>query len=119
VRKDITSATRKEKHVAMAKKALERYIARKVFPVDSHPEIDFIWTNLERASLSPPEGLAGGESKGQGELRLGEAEGNPLGWGRGFGFFGERSGDFGGGERWCWWRGGSGPLHDWEGARSQ
>jgi hypothetical protein len=70
--------------------------ARRVFPVDSHPEIDFIWTNLERASLSPPEGLAGGESEGQGELRLGEAEGNPLGWGRGFGFFGERSGDFGG-----------------------
>lgn len=74
---------------------------------------------LERASLPPPEGLASGKSEGQGELRLGEAEGNPLGWGRGFGFFGERSGDFGGGERWCWWWGGSGPLHDWEGARSQ
>lgn len=74
---------------------------------------------LKRARLFPPEGLASGESEGQGELRFGEAEGNPLGWGRGFEFFGDGSAGFGGGERWRWWWGGSGPLHDWKGAGSQ
>lgn len=36
---------------------------------------------LERASLPPPEGLAGGEGEGKGELRLDEVEWDPLGGG--------------------------------------
>lgn len=44
---------------------------------------------LKRAGLSPPEGLAGGESAGQGELRLGEIEWDPFGgFEEGFGSFG-------------------------------
>lgn len=43
---------------------------------------------LKRAGLSPPEGLAGGESAGQGELRLGEIEWDPFGgFEEGFGSF--------------------------------
>lgn len=44
---------------------------------------------LKRAGLSPPEGLAGGEGEGQGELGLGEIEWDPFGgFEDGFGSFG-------------------------------
>lgn len=74
---------------------------------------------LKRACLFPPEGLAGGEGEGQGQLRLGQAERHPLGGDRGFDFCGDGSGGFGGGKRWCRRWGAPGPLHDREGAGSQ
>lgn len=44
---------------------------------------------LKRAGLSPPEGLAGGESEGEGELGLSEVEWDPFGgFEEGFGSFG-------------------------------
>lgn len=63
---------------------------------------------LERAGLSPAEGLAGGEGEGQGKLRLGEVERDPRPLGgvhRGFG--GVRAMGFGDGFwLWGWWRDG-------------
>lgn len=76
---------------------------------------------LKRTGLFPPEGLSGGESEGQGQLRLAETEWNPFGWdhGFGFGFFEDGCGGFSSGKRRCGWWGRSGPFHDWERARSR